>query len=99
LLNHTAGNRVAFLNRRGKQIESFPIKRYSEQQLAMNHLPEDHARPSFGRGLATWDDLIIGGSSPATISVYRLGQSGTLKAVNVSLDVRNAIHGLAIWPF
>jgi len=45
------------------------------------------------------DDLIIGGSSPATITAYRFGSGLTLKSVNVTMDVRNAVHGLEIWPF
>ena len=99
LLNHTEGNRVAYLDRRGRLLESFPIKHYRKQELAMSHLPQDHARQGFGRGLATVNDLIIGGSSPATISVYRMGQPAAVKTVNISLDVRNSIHGLEIWPF
>ena len=99
LLNHTAGNQVAHLDRRGRLIESFPIKHYSEPELAMAHPPQDHARQGFGRGLAIHADLIVGGSSPATISAYRFGQPAALKTVNISLDVRNAIHGLEFWPF
>lgn len=99
LLNHTAGDQIAYLDRRGRLIESFPIKHYTEQELAMSHLPQDHARQGFGRGLATRGDLIVGGSSPATVSAYRFGQPEAIKTVTISLDVRNAIHGLEIWPF
>jgi hypothetical protein len=66
----------------------------------MSHLPQDHVRQGFARGLCVWnDELIIAGSSPATISVYRLGQPEVLKTVTITMDIRNAIHGLEIWPF
>ena len=66
----------------------------------MNDLPKDHARQAFGRGLCVANNnLIIGGSSPATISVYQLGQPVALKTVNLTMDVRNSIHGLEIYPF
>ncbi|MGD2090358.1 MAG: hypothetical protein PVH61_29545 [Candidatus Aminicenantes bacterium] len=99
LINDTANNQVAYLSLDGQIIESFPILLYPEKKLKMNNLPEDHARQAFGRGLCvTDDDLIIGGSSPATISVYRLGHAKVLKTINITMDIRNSIHGLEIWP-
>ena len=63
-------------------------------------LSEDYARSGFVRGLCvTADGLIIVGSSPATITVNKLGMSEPIKVVNLSMDIRNAIHGLEIWPF
>jgi len=63
-------------------------------------LSRDQARPGFGRGLAVLEDgLILGGSSPATLTAYRFDPPGVVKSINHSMDVRNAIHGLAIWPF
>jgi hypothetical protein len=97
LLNHTASNQIAYLNRRGRVLQSFAIKLYDEEELLRSDLPQDHARQGFARGLCLTDDLIIGGASPATISVYRFGQSAAIKTVNISKDVRNAIHGLEIW--
>jgi hypothetical protein len=100
LINDTANNRVSYLAMDGHLIESFPIVQYADDQLLMHDLPRDHARQAFGRGLCVnGHDLIIGGSSPATISVYQHGRSAVLKTVNLTMDVRNAIHGLAIWPF
>lgn len=101
LLNHTASDRIAYVDRRGGTLRSFPLPTYPEHQLENATLPKDLARPAFGRGLAVAenDDLIIGGSSPATITAYRFGSGLTLKSVNVTMDVRNAVHGLEIWPF
>ena len=99
LINDTSSNRVSYLGRDGETL-SLPIKHYNEGQLLNSHLPEDHARQAFGRGLCVLGDgLIAGGSSPATVSVYDLNNSKTLKTINLTMDVRNTIHGLEVWPF
>ena len=100
LLNHTATDRIAFLDRRGRVIHVYPLVTYDEAKLVNAGLSRDQARPGFGRGLAVLDDgLILGGSSPATLTAYRFDPPGIVKSINLSMDVRNAIHGLAIWPF
>jgi thiamine monophosphate kinase len=58
------------------------------------------ARQGFGRGLcAAGDTLIAGGSSPSTVSIYDVDAGQRVAAVNLSMDIRNAIHGLELWPF
>lgn len=58
------------------------------------------ARPGFGRGLCVCPgELIAGGSSPSTVTLYDLAANQRVLAVNLSMDVRNAIHGLAVWPY
>lgn len=100
LLNHTKTDCIAYLTRDGKILSYFKIKYYNEADLYNNHLPKDHARQGFGRGLCiSKNGLIISGSSPATISVYRFGNVLPEKSVNLTMDVRNSIHGLQIWPF
>jgi len=100
LLNHTATDRIAFVNLRGRVLRSFPLPSYSERELENAALPRDLARQAFGRGLAVvGDDLIIGGSSPATVTAYRFDPPSVIGSVNVTMDVRNAVHGLEVWPF
>jgi hypothetical protein len=101
LLNHTATDRIAFLSRRGRVLKSFDLPSYEEGELVHSEVPRDRARPAFGRGLAVVDDgdFIVGGSSPGTITLYRFDPPGALTSINVTMDVRNAIHGLEIWPF
>lgn len=99
LMNDTRHDRVSYLDGGGREI-SFPIKRYDERELLNSHLPQDNARQAFGRGLCVLGGgLIVGGSSPATISVYDLDNSRVLETVNLTMDVRNTIHGLEVWPF
>jgi len=43
--------------------------------------------------------LIAAGSSPSTIALYDLDQQKMLRTVNISMDIRNAIHGLEVWPY
>ena len=100
LLNHTATDRIAHVDVRGRVLRSFPLPTYAEQQLENATLPRDLARQAFGRGLAVaGENLIIGGSSPATITAYRFDPQITLTSVNLTMDVRNSVHGLEVWPF
>jgi hypothetical protein len=44
------------------------------------------------------DRLIAAGSSPSTISIIDIKKGERLTAVNLTMDIRNAIHGLEVWP-
>jgi hypothetical protein len=58
------------------------------------------ARQAFARGLCVLSDtLIAGGSSPSTITIYDLAANTGVVSVALTMDVRNAIHGLEVWPF
>ena len=58
------------------------------------------ATAGFARGLCVVSErLVAGGSSPATIALHDLRANETLGSVNLSMDLRNAIHGLEVWPF
>jgi hypothetical protein len=99
LLNHTATDRIAFTTRDGTIVKSFPVRTYDERSMVHSDLPSDRARPSFARGLAVIDSFVVGGSSPGTVTLYDFEQPRVLRSINVSMDVRNAIHGLEVWPF
>ncbi|MEM9822793.1 MAG: hypothetical protein AAF985_17060 [Bacteroidota bacterium] len=97
LYNDTPQNRVVL--QKGEQLQYWLIPSYQPTVLKYQDLPKDHARQAFGRGLCTFETWIIGGSSPATITVYSLAEEKIVKSINLSNDIRNAIHGLEIWPF
>lgn len=100
LCNHTRSDAICWFDRSGQLKSASHLPRFETESLQQSDLPADHARQAFGRGLTTWgEDVVIGGSSPATISAYRLGDDEPLRVVNITMDVRNAIHGLEIWPF
>lgn len=100
IMNHTATDRIAFLSLLGSVRRSFPLPRYQPGELVNSDLPRDLARQAFGRGLAVVnEDFIVGGSSPATVTLYHFDPPEVLKSVNITKDVRNAVHGLEVWPF
>jgi hypothetical protein len=77
------------------------VPEYPETELLHADLDQSGvARASFARGLcALTGSLVAGGSSPSTVSVYDLAANKRLVSVNLTMDVRNAIHGLAVWPY
>lgn len=99
LLNETSSDAVSLFDRRGKKIFSFNIVSYDSRELMQTNIPHDHARQGFGRGLCIYKDLIVGGSSPATISIYKIGRKQPIKTIQLSNDIRNAIHGLEVSPY
>lgn len=100
LFNHTASDRIVYADRRGTARGTLALPTYPSEALEHADLPGDLARPNFGRGLVVVDDsIVIGGSSPATVTAYDLDGDRRLASVNITLDVRNAIHGLEPWTF
>ena len=99
LFNDTPADRVRLLVP-GKDI-SFAVPTYTADQLTHTDLDDSRiARAGFGRGLCLLNDhLVAAGSSPSTIALHDLQQVKTISVVQLSRDVRNAIHGLAVWPF
>jgi hypothetical protein len=99
LLNHTGTDRVSLLARDGSSRESFEVPHHDPAVLT-HVVEQEKARQGFARGLTTdAGDLLVGGSSPATVSLYRRGHPHPLRSVTLTMDVRNAIHGLELWPF
>ena len=77
------------------------VPHYPDEQLLNRDMDTSEvARQGFARGLCVLSDSVVaGGSSPSTVSVYDLCGNERLLSVNITMDVRNAIHGLAIWPY
>ncbi|MEX0708762.1 MAG: hypothetical protein WD078_12425 [Woeseia sp.] len=100
LFNDTAADCVRYVPRDSRQ-QAFRIKRYDESEILFAGIDDSRiARQAFGRGLCTAGDrLIIGGSSPSTVSVYDTETGMTVGSVNLTMDIRNAIHGLEVWPY
>lgn len=84
-----------------KKEVSFSVPQWDEKQLT--HIDKGDAqvaRASFGRGLCVVNDgLLAAGSSPSTIALHDLNTARTSSQINLSSDVRNAIHGLEVWPY
>lgn len=100
LFNDTAADCVRYVGRHGRQ-QAFRIKRYDESDILFAGIDDSKvARQAFGRGLCIADGgLIAGGSSPSTVSLYETRTGMTVGSVNLTMDIRNAIHGLEVWPY
>lgn len=99
LLNDTDNDSVVWFTP-GK-IVSIPVPSYDEGDLTHRDVDTSGiARQSFGRGLCQISDLrFVGGSSPTTVSLYDLAEGKRLKSICLTMDVRNAAHGIALWPY
>ncbi len=85
----------------GEEDRAMKVPKYDPGKLQRRDAADEQvARPGFARGLCVLSDRVVaGGSSPSTITVYDLQTNEMLLSVNLSMDVRNAIHGLEKWPY
>jgi hypothetical protein len=99
LYNDTESDRVCH-SRNGTTTQAAVPGFRPEEIINIERFASAVARPGFARGLcALHDGLVAGGSSPSTISVYDMRAGKRVLQQNLSMDVRNAIHGLAVWPY
>ena len=100
LFNDTGSDHVRWVRRDGSEVR-FEVPQYDPGELTHTKLGDDQvARQGFGRGLCVVDDrLLAAGSSPSTVTLFDLQSGATVARVNFSMDVRNAIHGLEVWPY
>jgi hypothetical protein len=102
LFNDSEADRLRYAGRGdGMEDRAMAVPRYAPKNLRNPALDDGHiARQGFARGLAVVSDSVVaGGSSPSTVAVYDLAGNRRLVSVNLSMDVRNAIHGLEVWPY
>ena len=100
LFNDTASDCVRYAGRDGKNT-AFEIVMYDEAEIEFAGVDDSNvARQRFGRGLCiAGERYVAGGSSPSTISLYDLDAGQKVGFVNLTMDIRNAIHGLEVWPY
>ena len=101
LFNDSNADAVRYASRSGEEDRALKVPQYDPANIE-NKANDDAgvARQGFARGLCLINERIVAaGSSPATISLHDLQESKTLLSVNLDMDIRNAIHGLEVWPF
>lgn len=100
LFNDTKSDAVRHVSHDGQQ-SAFQIRTYPESDIEFAGVDDTKvARQGFGRGLCVISDrLIAAGSSPSTITIYDIQSGQDVASVNLSMDIRNAIHGLELWPW
>ncbi|MEX0876618.1 MAG: hypothetical protein WD114_04080, partial [Phycisphaerales bacterium] len=101
VMNSTGKDALILTDRHAKIRKSFKYPRYDKSTLTNTDIPGDFARQAFGRGLCIDQPnrLVIAGSSPGTVSAFEVGSDRMVASVQVSNDLRNAPHGLEIWPY
>ena len=99
IFNDTASDTVRLVTRHAGE-RSVPVPTFPADELDFMGIDDSKiARQGFGRGLCLINQHIIAaGSSPSTVSIIDISQSKRLTAVNLTMDIRNAIHGLECWP-
>ena len=104
LFNDSEADRLRYAGRGdGTEDRAMAVPKYALKDLRNPEFDNGQiaiARQGFARGLAVVSDsAVAGGSSPSTVVVYDLARNRRLVTVNLSMDVRNAIHGLEVWPY
>jgi hypothetical protein len=100
LFNDTESDCLRYVGRDCESI-AFKVPTYDEGEIEFASIDDSKiARQGFGRGLCpVGDRFVAGGSSPSTISLYDLVSRQKVGSVNLTMDIRNAIHGLELWPY
>jgi hypothetical protein len=102
LFNDTEANLLRYAGRgAGSEDRAMRVPTYPTESLLNADMERSGiARQGFARGLSVISDCVVaGGSSPSTISIYDLAKNERVLSVNLTMDVRNAIHGLEVWPY
>jgi hypothetical protein len=102
LFNDTEADTLRYSGRgEGLEDRTLAVLRYDPAALLNRDMDQSKvARQGFARGLCVLSETVVaGGSSPSTVSVYDLAANKPTLSVNLTMDVRNAIHGLEVWPY
>jgi hypothetical protein len=100
IFNDTAADYLRFVTRDGEE-RRFRFPTYPPEDLEYAGVDDSKiARQGFGRGMCLINErLVAAGSSPSTVTVFDLITGQTVFSVNFSMDIRNAVHGLEVWPY
>jgi hypothetical protein len=101
LFNDTAAGTLRYSGRDDREDRVMKVPTYDIDTLTYRDADSSGiARQGFARGLCVLSDSVVaGGSSPSTVTIYDLKNNKTLLSVNLTRDIRNAIHGLEVWPY
>ncbi len=103
LFNDTEADALRYAGRgEGREDRACKVPRYDPRELQNRGLDQSGiARQGFARGLCVLSDTRRRRRLVARrpCRVYDLAANERLLSVNLTMDVRNAIHGLAVWPY
>ncbi len=101
IFNDTRSDCLRYATPDGDEDRKMDVQMFDKDQLeSRGRDTSGVARQGFGRGLCVINESTVAtGYSPSTIAVHDLRGNETVARVNLSMDVRNAIHGLEVWPY
>lgn len=95
--NNTPTNIVKRVNPVTNDILEYQIPDIIDVEDRINS--DQIAKRSFNRGMLFHDEYLIVGSSPSNITVFNIHSGKLIKQIQLSNDIKNAIHGIALYPF
>ncbi|MCB1844270.1 MAG: hypothetical protein KDI09_15020, partial [Halioglobus sp.] len=100
IFNDTGSDCVRYVKRDGIE-QAYAARVYPDSDISFSGVDDTRvARQGFCRGLTTYAGrFIVAGSSPSTITLLDTQSRQWVSSVNLSMDIRNAIHGLEVWPY
>jgi hypothetical protein len=101
VFNDTEAGTLRYSSRDDREDRIMKVPTYDPETLTFREADASGvARQGFARGLCVISETIVaGGSSPSTVTIYDLKDNEILMSVNLTRDIRNAIHGLEVWPY
>ena len=101
LFNDTEAGTLRYSGRDEREDRIMKVPTYDINELTFRDADTSGiAKQGFARGLCLLSDTVVaGGSSPSTVTIYDLKGNSTLLSVNLTRDIRNAVHGLEVWPY
>jgi hypothetical protein len=101
LFNDTEAGTLRYSGRDDREDRVMKVPTYDPQVLTHSEADTSGiARQGFARGLCVLSESVVaGGSSPSTVTIYDLKGNEIVASVNLTRDIRNAIHGLEVWPY
>jgi hypothetical protein len=101
LFNDTEAGTLRYSGRDDREDRIMKVPTYDPETLTYRDADTSGiARQGFARGLCLISDTVVaGGSSPSTVTIYDLKANEIVLSVNLTRDIRNAIHGLEVWPY
>jgi hypothetical protein len=101
LFNDTEAGTLRYSGRDDREDRVMKVPVYDPATLTHREADSSGiARQGFARGLCVLNDSVVaGGSSPSTVTIYDLKGNEVVASVNLTRDIRNAIHGLEVWPY
>jgi hypothetical protein len=99
MLYNLSRKSLTVFERGGEVQDAWQTPLPSISELSHTNLPSDHAVLGYTRGMVTYDDYVIVGTSPAAITVFEHGNPNPIHNVQISKDLRNSVCGMVLDEF